>query len=94
MENNDKLGARTGIADIEFSTHEECEKAINLLVNADISREKIRVKYAANSFGRFPRRTRAASAKRRNLRRINHSSRRGVSSRTRRIGRLTRMGTS
>jgi RNA recognition motif-containing protein len=90
----DKLGASTGIADIEFSTHEECEKAINVLDNADISGEKIRVKYAANSFGRFSRRTRSAGAQRRSLRRINRSSRRGVRSRTRRIGRRTRMGTS
>ena len=43
----DKLGVSKGIADVEFSTHEECEKAINILDNADINGEKIRVKYAA-----------------------------------------------
>ena len=90
----DKLGHSTGIADIEFSTHEECEKAINVLDNADISGEKIRVKYAANSFGRFSRRTRSAGTQRRNLRRLNRSNRRGVLGRSRRIGRRTRMGTS
>ena len=42
-----KLGQSKGIADVEFSTHEECEKAINILDNADINGEKIRVKYAA-----------------------------------------------
>ena len=90
----DKLGHSTGIADIEFSTHEECEKAINVLDNADISGEKIRVKYAANSFGRFSRRTRSAGTQRRNLRRLNRSNRRGVLGRSRRIGRRTKMGTS
>ncbi len=90
----DKLGVSTGIADVEFSTHEECQKAIEILDNADISGEKIRVKYAANSFGRFSRRTRSAGTQRRNLRRLNRSNRRGVLGRTRRIGRRTRMGTS
>ena len=74
----DKLGHSSGIADFEFSTHEECEKGINVLDNADISGEKIRVKYAANSFWRFSRRTRSAGAQRRNLRRLNRSNRRGV----------------
>ena len=90
----DKLGHSSGIADIEFSTHEECEKGINVLDNADISGEKIRVKYAANSFWRFSRRTRSAGAQRRNLRRLNRSNRRGVLGRSRRIGRSTRMGSS
>ena len=90
----DKLGHSTGIADIEFSTHEECEKAINVLDNADISGEKIRVKYAANSFGRFSRRTRSAGTQRRTLRRLNRSNRRGALSRSRRIGRRTRVGAS
>ena len=78
------LGASTGIADIEFSIHEECEKAINVLDNADISGEKIRVKYAANSFGRFSRKTRSAGAQR-SLRRINRTNRREVRSRTRQL---------
>ncbi len=90
----DKLGISTGIADIEFSTHEECEKAINVLDNADISGEKIRVKYAANSFRRFSRRTRSAGTQRRTLRRLNRSNRRGALSRSRRIGRRTRVGAS
>ena len=90
----DKLGHSTGIADIEFSTHEECEKAINVLDNADISGEKIRVKYAANSFRRFSRRTRSAGTQRRTLRRLNRSNRRGALSRSRRIGRRTRVGAS
>ena len=90
----DKLGVSTGIADVEFSTHEECQKAIEILDNADISGEKIRVKYAANSFGRFSRRTRSAGTQRRNLRRFNRTNRRGIRNRTRRIGRRTRMGAS
>ena len=90
----DKLGVSTGIADVEFSTHEECQKAIEILDNADISGEKIRVKYAANSFGRFSRRARSAGTQRRNLRRFNRTNRRGIRNRTRRIGRRTRMGAS
>ena len=90
----DKLGVSTGIADVEFSTHEECQKAIEILDNADISGEKIRVKYAANSFGRFSRRARSAGTQRRNLRRLNRANRRGIRNRTRRIGRRTRMGAS
>ena len=82
----DKLGVSKGIADVEFSTHEECEKAINILDNADISGEKIRVKYAPNSFGRYSSRRRSAGVQRRNLRRINRSNRAGQRSRTRRLG--------
>ena len=78
----DKLGASKGIADIEFSTHEECEKAIEELDNADINGEKIKVKYAPNSTRRFSnaRRGKSASTQRRNLRKINRSNRRRVSS--------------
>ena len=91
----DKLGVSRGIADVEFSTHEECEKAITTLDNADISGEKIRVKYAANSFRRFSRRGRSAGTQIRNLRRINRSIRRGIRSRNRRSGtRGTRLGAS
>ena len=83
----DKMGVSRGIADIEYSTHEECEKAINILDNADISGEKIRVKYAPNSFGRYSSRRRSsAGVQRRNLRRINRSNRAGQRSRTRRLG--------
>ena len=74
----DKLGASKGIADIQFSTHEECEKAIGELDNAEINGEKIKVKYAPNSTRRFSnsRRGKPASTKRRNLRKINLSNRR------------------
>ena len=89
----DKLGASKGIADVEFSTHEECEKAINILDNADINGEKIRVKYAANSFRKFGRRGKSAGTQRRNLRKFNRTVRRGV--RTRRSGtRGTRLSAS
>ena len=91
----DKLGASKGIADVEFSTHEECEKAINILDNADISGEKIRVKYAANSFRKFSRRGKSAGTQRRTLRKINRTIRRGVRSRNRRSGtRGTRLSAS
>ena len=81
----DKMGVSRGVADVEFSTHEECEKAINTLDNADISGEKIRVKYAPNSFGRFSSRRRSAGAQRRSLRRLNRSNRTGLRPRTRRL---------
>ena len=91
----DKLGISRRIADIEFSTHEECEKAISTLDNADINGEKIRVKYAPNSYGRFSRRSRSAGTQRRNLRRLNRSNRRMRGTRTRRMGlRRTRPGAS
>ena len=91
----DKLGVSKGIADVESSTHEECEKAINILDNADISGEKIRVKYAANSFRKFSRRGKSAGTQRRNLRKINRTIRRGVRSRNRRSGtRGTRLSAS
>ena len=88
----DKLGASRGIADVEFSTHEECEKAINILDNADISGEKIRVKYAPNPYGKFSSRRRSAGNQRRSLRQLNRSNRRGARSRTRtrRLGNRTR----
>ena len=90
-----KLGQSKGIADVEFSTHEECEKAINILDNADINGEKIRVKYAANSFRNFSRRGKSAGTQRRNLRKLNRNFRRGVRSRNRRSGtRGTRLSAS
>ena len=81
----DKLGASKGLADIEFSTHEECEKAIKEIDNAEINGVKVRVKYAPNRFPKFSRRTRSAGVQRRNLRRANRNNRRGL--RTRRTAR-------
>ena len=81
----DKLGASKGIADVEFSTHEECEKAINKLDNAEINGVRIRVKYAPSQSNRYGRRNRSAGVQRRNLRRMNRNNRRGL--RTRRMGR-------
>ena len=86
----DKMGVSRGIADVEYSTHEECEKAINEFDNADINGEKIRVKYAPNSVRRFSSRRRSAGVQRRNLRRLNRSNRTGVRSRTRRLGNRSR----
>ena len=81
----DKLGASKGLADIEFSTHEECEKAIQEIDNAEINGVKVRVKYAPNRFPKFSRRTRSAGVQRRNLRKANRTNRRGL--RTRRTAR-------
>ena len=81
----DKLGASKGLADIEFSTHEECEKAIQEIDNAEINGVKVRVKYAPNRFPKFSRRTRSAGVQRRNLRKANRNNRRGL--RTRRTAR-------
>jgi RNA recognition motif-containing protein len=89
----DKLGASKGLADIEFSTHEECEKAIKEIDNAEINGVKVRVKYAPNRFPKFSRRTRSAGVQRRNLRKANRNNRRGL--RTRRTARRgIRDGTS
>ena len=89
----DKLGASKGLADIEFSTHEECEKAIQEIDNAEINGVKVRVKYAPNRFPKFSRRTRSAGVQRRNLRKANRNNRRGL--RTRRTARRgIRDGTS
>ena len=81
----DKLGASKGSADIEFSTHEECERAINKYDNAEINGVKMRVKYASNNSTRFTRRTSSTATQRRNVRRINRTNRRGLSSRKNRI---------
>ena len=80
----DKMGVSTGIADIEFSTHEECEKAINTLDNADIKGEKLRVKYASSV--RNQRRTKSAGVQRRNIKKLNRA-RRGRPRTARRVGR-------
>jgi RNA recognition motif-containing protein len=82
----DKMGVSTGIADVEFSTHEECEKAIQTLDNAEIKGEKLRVKYA-NPIGRYSRRIRSAGYQRRSLRRMNRNNRRERPRAGRRIGR-------
>ena len=81
----DKLGASKGLADIEFSTHEECEKAIKEIDNAEINGVKVRVKYAPNRYPKYSRRTRSAGVQRRNLRKANRNNRRGL--RTRRTAR-------
>ena len=81
----DKLGASKGLADIEFSTHEECERAINKYDNAEINGVKMRVKYASNNSTRFRRRTSSTATQRRNVRRIHRTNRRGLSSRKNRI---------
>jgi RNA recognition motif-containing protein len=81
----DKLGASKGLADIEFSTHEECEKAIKEIDNAEINGVKVRVKYAPNRYPKYSRRTRSAGVQRRNLRKANRNNRRGLG--TRRTGR-------
>ena len=70
-----KMGESKGTADIEFSSHEECEQAISKLDNAEIDGVKVRVKYA--DFGpRTARRTNALSRRRRNAREINRENKR------------------
>ena len=70
-----KMGESTGVADIEFSKHEECEEAISKLDNADIDGVKVRVKYA--DFGpRTTRRVTSLSNRRRNVREVNRENRR------------------
>ena len=79
-----KMGESTGIADIEFSKHEECEEAISKLDNADIDGVKVRVKYA--DFGpRTSRRTTSLSNRRRNVREINRENRRNRTSNKRAV---------
>ena len=73
------------MADIEFSTHEECLKAIEQMDNAEIEGEKIRVKYAPNPLPRFGRRTRSAGMQRRRIRKINRTRRTGIKSNRRRV---------
>ena len=70
-----KMGESTGVADIEFSKHEECVEAIKKLDNADIDGVKVRVKYA--DFGpRTSRRVTSLSNRRRNVREVNRENRR------------------
>lgn len=54
----DKMGDSTGKADVEFSTHEECEAAIKELDNYDLSGEKLRVKYFSSLIRRSFRKIR------------------------------------
>ena len=82
----DKMGVSTGIADIEYSTHEECEKAIQTLDNAEIQGVQLRVKYAPSNIRRT-RRTRSAGVQRRSLKRISRDRARSRPRNSRRIGR-------
>ena len=82
-----KMGESKGTADIEFSTHEECENAISKLDNAEIDGVKVRVKYA--DFGpRTTRRTNALSQRRRKVREINRENKRNKTSTRRGIRKL------
>jgi len=82
-----KMGESKGTADIEFSTHEECENAISKLDNAEIDGVKVRVKYA--DFGpRTTRRTNALSQRRRNAREINRENKRNKTSTRRGIRKI------
>ena len=89
----DKLGASKGLADVEFSTHEECENAIKKLDNAEVNGEIIRVKYAPNQSSRQGRRIRSVGMQRRQMRRMNRTSKRS-GLRTRRMNRRGTRGTS
>ena len=81
-----KMGESTGIADIEFSSHEECENAINKLDNAEINGVKLRVKYA--DFGpKTGRRISSLGNRRRNLREMNRENRRNRNGNNRTIRR-------
>ena len=53
--------------------------------NAEINGVRMRVKYASNNSTRFRRRTSSTATQRRNVRRINRTNRRGLSSRKNRI---------
>ena len=62
----DKMGASRGVADIEFSTHEDAQKAIEKLNDAEIGGVKVTVKYAPNKGSRRSRFTRNSRFSRRN----------------------------
>lgn len=70
----DKLGISTGKADIEYSTHEEAQKAIDNLNGADINGEKITVKYAPSRFRNINRDQRRVKIRRRYLRDMRRST--------------------
>lgn len=90
----DKLGVSRGVADIEYSSHDEAEKAINKLDNADINGVKVSVKYAANRFNSF-RRSRT-NIRRKYIRLNRRNQKAGERTRFRRFRRRTgnRTGTS
>ncbi len=71
-----KMGESTGRADIEFSSHDECENAINKLDNADIEGVKMRVKYADFGPRTTNRRVGTLSNRRRVARDLNRENRR------------------
>lgn len=91
----DKMGQSTGLADVEFSTHEECEAAINALDHALADGVEMRVKYT-NRIGGTYRRTKQVGSSRRTLRKVKGALRRnrlrGADRRARRLrgGRLLR----
>ena len=80
-----KMGESTGTADIEFSSHKECEDAINKLDNADIEGVKVRVRYADFGPRTGNRRISNLSSKRRNVRDIKRENRRNRIGSKRRI---------
>ena len=71
-----KMGESTGTADIEFSSHKECEDAINKLDNAEIDGVKVRVKYADFGPRISNRRISNLSSRRRNIRDTKREDRR------------------
>ena len=71
-----KMGESTGRADIEFSSHEECENAISKLDNADVDGVKMRVKYADFGPRSSSRRLGTLSNRRRIARDLNRENRR------------------
>lgn len=70
----DKLGKSTGRADVEFSTHEEAQKAIENLNGALIEGEKITVEYAPSRFRNMRRDQRRIKMRRRRLRDLRRSN--------------------
>lgn len=69
----DKLGKSTGHADVEFTTHEECEAAIKELDHANVVGEEMRVKYASpiGRNNKFRRTRTEGSTLRRTVRKTN-----------------------
>ena len=87
-----KMGESTGVADIEFSKHEECVEAIKKLDNADIDGVKVRVKYA--DFGpRTTRRVTSLSNRRRNVREVTRENRRNRTNTKRVVRKVREKGT-
>lgn len=69
-----KLGKSIGKADIEYTTHEECQKAIENLNNKEIQGKKIIVRYTSKVGWGIRRRPVSAGVRRRDLRRVNRYS--------------------